>query len=162
MSGVYKQSLDYFPLDTNVFFDNKVCVLAIRQGCKGPCVYFYLLCQCYGDKGYWMEWDSDDDILVEIHAETLKITPRELRQVIEACLNLDLFDRGMYERKHILTSRGIQWRYLQAVHERARKALRRGTVYTVDGDVWLLSEQETREELCAISPPHCSREPSTK
>ena len=125
MSGVYKQRLDYFPLDADVFDSTKVRVLTIRHGCAGPAVYFFLLCKCYGEYGYWAYWE---DIYGELYAEQHKLT-------------LD---------------------QLHAVRERAKKALRRGTVYTVDGSIWLLSQQETEEQLCAISPPHRSREPSAK
>ena len=159
MSGVYKQRLDYFPLDADVFDSTKVRVLTIRHGCAGPAVYFFLLCKCYGEYGYWAYWE---DIYGELYAEQHKLTLAQLHAVLDACLNLDLFDRTLFERCGILTSRGIQRRYLFAVRERAKKALRRSTVYTVDGSIWLLSQQETEEQLCAISPPHRAREPSAK
>ena len=133
MSGVYKQRLDYFPLDADVFDSTKVRVLNIRHGCAGPAVYFFLLCKCYGEYGYWAYWE---DIYGELYAEQLKLILAQLHAVLDACLNLDLFDRTLFER--------------------------RSTVYTVDGSIWLLSQQETEEQLCAISPPHCSREPSAK
>ena len=133
MSGVYKQRLDYFPLDADVFDSTKVRVLTIRHGCAGPAVYFFLLCKCYGEYGYWAYWE---DIYGELYAEQLKLTLAQLHTVLDACLNLDLFDRTLFER--------------------------RGTVYTADGSIWLLSQQETEEQLCAISPPHRSREPSAK
>ena len=133
MSGVYKQRLDYFPLDADVFDSTKVRVLTIRHGCAGPAVYFFLLCKCYGEYGYWANWE---DIYGELYAEQLKLTLAQLHAVLDACLNLDLFDRTLFER--------------------------RSTVYTVDGSIWLLSQQETEEQLCAISPPHRAREPSAK
>ena len=133
MSGVYKQRLDYFPLDADVFDSTKVRVLTIRHGCAGPAVYFFLLCKCYGEYGYWAYWE---DIYGELYAEQLKLILAQLHAVLDACLNLDLFDRTLFER--------------------------RSTVYTVDGSIWLLSQQETEKQLCAISPSHRSREPSAK
>ena len=107
-----KVGLDYFPFDVNFFEDIKVLALKGKYGYEGIVVYQRLLCRIYGDKYYYILWD---DIYVEALAGFLNISLELLQAIVDKCLKLQLFDANMYSQYKILTSHGIQSRYLKAI-----------------------------------------------
>ena len=70
MARQQKAGLDYFPLDVNIFSDNKIRILKARYGVNGVSVYIYLLCEIYKN-GYYMQWNDD---LKFILADELNLT----------------------------------------------------------------------------------------
>lgn len=141
MARQQKAGLDYFPLDVNIFWDNKIRILKARYGVNGVSVYIYLLCEIYKN-GYYMEWDDD---LKFILADELNLTDGFIEQVLKFLLERSLFDNKLFQSDTILTSPGIQRRYQLAVKERAKK-----TPIRIKG-FWLLEEEET-EPFIKVNP----------
>lgn len=54
MARPLKKGLGYFPLDTNMLSDRKIQRLVHRYGCKGICTYLTVLCEIYGERGYYI------------------------------------------------------------------------------------------------------------
>lgn len=141
MARQQKTGLDYFPLDVNIFSDNKIRILKARYGVNGVSVYIYLLCEIYKN-GYYMEWDDD---LKFILADELNLTDGFIEQVLKFLLERSLFDNKLFQSDTILTSPGIQRRYQLAVKERAKK-----TPVRIRG-FWLLEADET-EPFIKVNP----------
>lgn len=141
MARQQKAGLDYFPLDVNIFSDNKIRILKARYGVNGVSVYIYLLCEIYKN-GYYMQWNDD---LKFILADELNLTDGFIEQVLKFLLERSLFDGKLFQSDTILTSPGIQRRYQLAVKERAKK-----TPIRIKG-FWLLEAEET-EPFIKVNP----------
>ncbi len=141
MARQQKTGLDYFPLDVNIFTDNKIRILKARYGVNGVSVYIYLLCEIYKN-GYYMQWNDD---LKFILADELNLTDGFIEQVLKFLLERSLFDSKLFQSDTILTSPGIQRRYQLAVKERAKK-----TPIWIKG-FWLLEAEET-EPFIKVNP----------
>jgi hypothetical protein len=130
-----KQGLDYAAWDVNIL-DNepKIDKLMMSHGCFGFVTYFYLCQKAYGFYGYYYPWSFSDcpttarKVGGGLSAETVEST-------VGLCLRIRLFDNDRFERYGILTSRGIQKRYMQAVAKRDRK--------DVITEYWLLEKEES-------------------
>lgn len=136
-----KSGLDYFPLDVNIFSDNKIRILKARYGMNGVSVYIYLLCEIYKN-GYYMEWNDDFKYIL---ADELNLTDGFIEQVLTFLLERSLLSSTLFKSDTILTSPGIQRRYQLAVKERAKK-----TPIKIKG-FWLLDEAET-EPFIKVNP----------
>ena len=128
-----KRGLDYFPLDTDFFSDNKIRILKARYGVNGIMVYIYLLCEIYKN-GYYLTWDSDQKYIM---ADELNLTDGFIEQVLAFLLERSLLESKLFLSDTVLTSPGIQRRFQLAVKERAKK-----TPVKVEG-FWLLDEETT-------------------
>ena len=144
-----KGGLDYFPLDVDFFEDDKILQLEDEHGEQGVLVYLRLLCRIYRNNGYYEVWDSGKPALV---AKRIGIggNPRKVDLIVRSCVKWSLFDRKLFDAGGVLTSVGIQRRYLHAIRERAKKAAAKGRKICVDPAVWLLDEEETRDGLVCV------------
>lgn len=108
-----KIELQYFTVDVNILHDKKVRRLT-RKYARGMEFYIYLLCAIYSDKGYYLPFD--DDTIYDI-ADEMRISEDEVREMLDFCMSdtIGLFSRVMMEKHRILTSRGIQFRYLDTI-----------------------------------------------
>lgn len=107
MARIAKPGLSYFPLQVDIFNDIKIRKLIKYQGGKALSVYISLLCRIY-ETGYYLKWDEDVPFLCR---EVTGYDEEYIREVIKTCLTVGLFSQEMYDKEHILTSRGIQKRY---------------------------------------------------
>lgn len=104
-----KTGLDHFPFETDLFSDIKVRKLIKYQSAKAIAVYAFLLCTIYRD-GYYIVWDRELPFII---SESLGFDEAFVGEAIECMVRLGLFDEHMYREKQVLTSRGIQMRYLK-------------------------------------------------
>ena len=117
MARPQKKGLDYFPLDVNFYGDIKVRRLMRNNGGgKAAFVYVTLLCKIY-ESGYYMVWDDDMSFML---SDITGFEEGMIRETVKSCLKFGLLDKDMYDQHHILTSRGIQNRYFEAVKRRVR------------------------------------------
>ena len=128
-----KDGLDYFPLDVDLFEDDKIKILKARYGADGIILYLYLLCRIYRH-GYYMQVNEDFEYII---SEDLKMSPDKVKQVLTFLLSRSLFDNTLFQSDAVLTSAGIQKRFQLAVKERAKK----NPIKT--GRYWLLKKEET-------------------
>ena len=130
-----KQHIDYAGWDINVFEnDPKIDKLMEAQGCVGFVVYMYLCHKAYGSNGYYYSWCYDDS-----STTARKIGggagAKSVEETVRYCLQIGLFDKGLFEGWNILTSKRIQKNWLHVVKERT------GNTIIVD-DYWLLGAVE--------------------
>ena len=113
-----KIGLSYFPLDTTFFQDIKIRKLIKYQGGKAISVYAYLLCNIY-DAGYYIKWDDELPFMI---SEVTGYDEAYIHEAIKVCVNVGLFSKEMFEQG-IVTSKGIQERYMMIVQLSKRKAI---------------------------------------
>lgn len=117
MARPIKDGIDYFPLDVGFFQDDKIRLLKAEFGAKGITILVALLCDIYRTNGYFKVWDNDACLLMA-DAVGCGIVPEIITQVVQGCLRRSIFDDGVFQMFGILTSAGIQRRYIQAVSTR--------------------------------------------
>ena len=115
-----KMGLDYFPLDVNFLNDLKTKKLVRSFGASAVAVALDVLTNIYKDNGYYVECDDDFIFLI---ADELKLDEEYTKQVIEKMIEVDFFDKNLYENHKILTSIGIQKRYNLASGRRVRSKI---------------------------------------
>ena len=113
MARPIKEGLDYFTLDCH--FDDKVELVIAEFGMTGLGILIRLFQKIYSDNGYYCRWNDDVALLF---SQKNGLGGNVVSEVISACLRRGVFDRGKYEYCSILTSKGIQERYLEASKRR--------------------------------------------
>lgn len=119
MARPKKVGLEYFPFDVDFFHDIKIRKLIKFQGGKAISVYALLLCIIY-KQGYYMRWDKELPFIV---SELTGFEEVYIQEVIKNCLSLGLFDLRMFENHKVLTSKGIQERYIEICQKVKRKVV---------------------------------------
>ena len=107
MGRKIKRGLDYYPVDVDIASDIKMRKLLKRCGGQAYTVYAFLLCLIYKN-GYYIELDED---LPFILSEQTGYSEEYIGQVIDCCLDIDLFNKTLYASDKVITSRAIQERY---------------------------------------------------
>lgn len=131
-----KKGISYAGWSVDIFDnDTKIDKLLDAHGWDGFGIYFYLCQRAYGGEGYFYQWGYDDC------ASTSRkmgggIGSGTVLETVGYCLQIGLFDKGLFERWGVLTSRGIQRRYWEVVKAR--------DVRTVISDYWLLQDDECK------------------
>lgn len=118
MARPYKTGLDYFELDCHM--DEKIKLIQAEFGLKGFAVIVLLFKEIYGGQGYYMSWD--DEILLVFMAENGvgRGDANLISDIVRACVRRGIFSAELFEKYHILTSKGIQKRYFRAVARRGK------------------------------------------
>ena len=145
-----KRGLVYFRLDCDIMQDRKIKRLFRRFGSDGLAFYIVLLCEIYRDRGYYINVDAD--LLPDV-ADTCDIEDERAEAILAECIALGLFSRDLYERSHILTSKGIQARYLDIMTVLRRKG-------GIDAALSLISSEEITEDAERI-PENSERRAKT-
>lgn len=108
-----KSGIDYFPLD--VALDEKFELIEAEFGLTGFGVVVKLLQKIYGGQGYYVEWTNEVALLF---AKRVGLGGSVVSEIVEASVKRGIFDKTLYDKYHILTSKGIQKRYFEAVGRR--------------------------------------------
>lgn len=115
MARPHKIGLDYYSTDVDIVRNIKIQKLLRHH--KGPAalgVLIGLFSQIYGH-GYYILWDDDQRFLL---SRDLFFDEDYIQEIIDACLGIGIFDSNLYGEHQILTSRGIQQRYVLATTRR--------------------------------------------
>lgn len=113
MARPTKKGLDYFPVDTH--FNNKIIRIQCRFGIEGIGILITLWQHIYTN-GYYCAWSDED---AETFAYMNHIDCKMLQDVVMMCTETGVFDYVMYTETHVLTSKGIQERFLEATKRRS-------------------------------------------
>lgn len=138
MARPQKKGLDYFPFDVGFFDDWKIKELRGKFGWDAVIIYQYILCHIYKDNGYYLQFA---DGFKYVMAADLNMSSNKIGQIINFLCERSLLNGTLFASDKVLTSRGIQLRFQEAVKSRATK-----TEITV-GKYWLLSESETQSYI---------------
>ncbi len=129
-----KQGLEFSGWSVDVFEDPKIERLMDAQGVQSFVIYFYLCQRAYAQYGYYLPWSEEDAVIV---ARRLGggVRSSTVREIVGQCLRIGLFDKGLYDRCGILTSKALQRGFAVVLPKRRVK--------DVVDDYWLLPEEES-------------------
>ena len=108
-----KSGIDYFPLD--VTLNAKFELIEAEFGLTGFGVVVHLLQEIYGKAGYYIEWTEEVALLF---ARKVGLGGSVVSEIIEASIRRGMFEKEKYDKYNVLTSKGIQERYFEAVSRR--------------------------------------------
>lgn len=108
MARTVKTGLEYFPFDIDFFQDLRIRKLIKYQGGKAVTVYALLLCIIYKD-GYYIRWDDELPFVI---SEQTGYDEAYIQEVINCCMNIGLFSKELFKAEGVMTSKGIQERYM--------------------------------------------------
>lgn len=115
-----KQGLDYFPMDVSFTRDVKVRRVHMACGMESIGILVYLLSLIYRDQGYYEKWDEE---LCFLTAMDLHLEESLAEQVVQKAAQVGFFDGELLADWGILTSVGIQERFLAATRKRKVRRL---------------------------------------
>lgn len=112
MARPIKQGLTYFPFDVDFFNDEKIEAISGEFGIKGEIVAIKLLTAVYRN-GYFIEWS--EMLQMKMLKSLPSISKELLDQIISRLIKWEFFDEDLFNSEQVLTSRGIQKRYFEAM-----------------------------------------------
>ena len=115
MARQIKAGLDYFSHDVDMMQDKKIRLLFAKHGGEGVFIYLRLLQELYRENGYYLEIDEDFNILF---SGDNKISYDEYINILNVCINKELFCEKLYKKHNILTSKRIQKNYVSGTDRR--------------------------------------------
>lgn len=128
MARPTKTGLDYYPMDVGFLRDKKVRLLRAEFGASSVLFVLYAWGKAYEGDGYFLAWDKDELLLA---ADELREQPTYISEVLQGCLKRSIFDERVFQMFGVLTSAGIQRRYLRGCEKR--------DVITIVSEYWLLN-----------------------
>lgn len=134
MAGKAKRKLDYAGWSTDIFDnDTKIDKLLDAQGWIGFGIYFFLCQKAFGSDGYFYKWGFDDC------ASTARkigggVGSGTVRETVDYCLHIGLFNKRLFDEWGVLTSKGIQRSYWAVAKTRRDKAVAK--------ELWILDDSE--------------------
>ncbi len=108
-----KNGISYFPLDCEM--DSKFELIEAEFGLTGFAIIVKLLQRIYGGEGYYCEFTNEVALLF---AKRNSTGGSAVSEIVTASVKRGIFDKNMFEKYSILTSKGIQERYFKAVDRR--------------------------------------------
>ena len=141
MARPLKDGVDYFPKDTGFYNDDKVRLLRAEFGAKGMYLLDYLLCEIYGKNGYFIKWDKSRCFLVSDGAGC-GCSPEYISEFIAGALRCSFFDERVFKAFGILTSAGIQRRYIRMFNSR--------DYISVIEEYWLLDVNDKKDVPASV------------
>ena len=147
LAGRPKKRIDYSGWSVDIFSnDTKIDKLLDAQGWAGFGVYFYLCQMAFGGDGYFYEWCYD---LCATTARKMGggMGAGTVRETVDYCLRIGLFDKGLFDRWGVLTSRGIQKNYLVVLKNKNRSGTQ---IYS---EYWLLDKNKKEDYQGVIFVP---------
>lgn len=115
MARPLKNGVDYFPFDT--VLDTKFELIEAEFGLKGFAIVVKLLQKIYRENGYYCEWTKEVALLF---SKNVNEGCSAVSEIVAASIKRGIFDKDLYDKYEILTSKGIQKRYFEAVSRRAQ------------------------------------------
>ena len=111
--------IPYFPLDVRM--DDKFRLIEAEFGITGFGVIVKILQQIYGMEGYYIEWTEEVALLF---SRDIGMGVGAVSEIVAASIRRGIFHKELYEKYGVLTSKGIQQRYFEAVKRRKTVAVK--------------------------------------
>ena len=149
-----KIGLSYYNIDTDRYQDIKIKRLKKDFGCSGIAVYDYILCEIYRVKGYFLVWDENTAFDV---ADYFGLKETLVKDIVDYCCAVGLFDKELLTSEKILTSSSIQLRYIEMCNRAKRINIKIQEEYSKLREVC-----PKKEEVCRKVKESKERKESTK
>ncbi len=115
MARQIKAGLDYFSHDVDMLQDKKIRLIKAKHGLVGYAIYLRLLEELYRENGYYLQIDEDFNILF---CGDNNIDLNDYINVLNDCINKNLFCEKKYKKHSILTSERVQRNYISGTERR--------------------------------------------
>lgn len=155
MARPTKNGLDYFPLDVDVFEDEKIEAIAGEFGIKGELAVIKLLCAVY-KKGYFVVWN--DLTRATLLRRLPGVSKELLDQIVNRLVTWGFFDENLFNSAKVLTSENIQANFFEATKRRKSP---KPTAYLINTDI-NAQETEVNANINAQSKVNESKVNKTK
>ena len=143
-----KEGIEYFPL--NCRLDEKFELIEAEFGLKGFAVIVKLLQRIYGEHGYYCEWNEDIALLFARQVLSCSGANNLIASIVAASVRRGIFDQTLFDKYGILTSRGIQKRYLEITYKRKKVEMKKAYLLLSDaeikGNVTILGKNDDRND----------------
>jgi len=141
MARPLKKGLEYFPLDIDIFDDPKLLFVSEKFGDMGELVAVKLLTWIYRN-GYYIDWNDEMAVIFSSRAF------REMKSdfvisVVDELIERRFFNRKKYKNYGILTSEGIQKRWMNVIKRSKRNAIITSRFNLVSSEETPLTSEET-------------------
>jgi hypothetical protein len=114
MGRPFKSGVEYFPLDVNM--DDEIELIEAEHGIVGFGILIKLYQKIYANN-YWIKWSKKPLI---VFSKRINVDINSINDIINSCLEWGIFDRKIYEKHSVITSKGIQKRFFEIVKRRNR------------------------------------------
>lgn len=114
-----KNGFNYYKAETDRYQDIKIKRLKKRYGCDGYAVYQYALNEIYRVEGCYIRWTEDQHFDC---ADYWGLPEARVKDIIDYCAEICLFNTLIWQKQCILTARAIQSRYLDICKVSKKKA----------------------------------------
>ena len=122
MARPLKEGVDYFSLDC--YMDDKIKMIQAEFGLKGFAIVVKLWQTIYREHGYYCEWNEEKKLLFASE-EGADCGPGLINEIVQACISIYIFSKKLFDKYQILTSRGIQKRYLSITAKRKKAEMKK-------------------------------------
>ncbi len=119
MARPQKEGMDYFPLDVDMDQDDKIRLIEAKHGIHGFALIIKLLMKIYKE-GYYYHWTEREQLLF---SDRVKVDISLVNEIVNEALKWGLFNQDIYDSHQVLTSSGIQKRYIEAAKRRKELTL---------------------------------------
>lgn len=133
-----KLGLEYYRLDTNRYQDIRIKRLKKEFNTSGIAVYDYILTEIYRVKGSFIMWDESTAFDV---ADYFGIKETLVREIVNYCCAVGLFNKELLISESILTSKSIQKRYIDMCKAAKRANYTIPEKYIIQEDLLKLTEE---------------------
>lgn len=154
MARPMKDGVEYFPLDVSL--DEKFELIEAEFGLTGFAVVVKLYQKIY-QHGYYCEWTNEVALLF---GHRIGLGSNVVSEIVNASIRRGIFDESMFDKYHILTSRGIQERYFEAVIR--RKCVKVKKAYLLVNVTQILNEDNILWVNDNINPVNASNNLQSK
>lgn len=124
MARPTKVGIDYFPLDCHM--EEKIRLIQAEFGLKGFAIVVKLYQKIYGELGYYCEWNEDSSLLfMSENGVSSRDEKNLIEEIVRACIRRHIFSETLFHKYGVLTSAGVQRRYLESVSRRESVELKK-------------------------------------
>lgn len=116
MGRPFKDGIDYFPIDLDIMNEDSVAYVDAKYGVQAFGILVRLLIRIYRN-GYYIPWSEKEQYLF---ARDVNVDVSLIREIVSAYINEGFFNINLYKCYGIITSRGLQKRYIKACERRAK------------------------------------------
>lgn len=109
MTRPRKIGMDYFPHDVDAVNDEKIEAMRALYGNDGYAFYFILLERIYRTETG--ELDLSNAAIRAALVKKIMVSDEKFDAMLQTAFEINLFDREAYEKRYVLTSRGIIERF---------------------------------------------------
>jgi len=132
MAKMTGDGIDYFPLDVDLDADDNLSMIIGEFGFKGEFIFIKLLAYIYKNKGYYTAWGEEEQLKFAKRVNYVGASASLINEIVNRSIKWGLFNKSLFDKFNILTSKRIQTTYIQAT--RKRKGVNINPKYLIEAE----------------------------